>query len=121
MPEAPRTIIDGVAGFNRLPFGLAGNVEYEYVKAKPLGDGFISVPLQEIRFALNKSFADGRWSIAATGLLAGGYSGQTLETLAVGEEPAPSERPMGVPVRSYGSLSLNYFFRRSRRTKGPST
>jgi hypothetical protein len=111
VPEAPRAIVDAVGGLNRLAFGLAAKAEYEYVKAKPLGDGFTGVPLQEIRLALSKGFLDGRWQFSMNGQLNSGYTGQTLETLAVGNEPAPFERPVGVPSRSYASLSAVYTFR----------
>ena len=40
VPEAPRMIVDAVVGTTRLPFGFSGKTEFEYVKAKPLGDGF---------------------------------------------------------------------------------
>ncbi|WP_348269648.1 TonB-dependent receptor [Edaphobacter paludis] len=112
IPEAPRTIIDAVGGLNQLPLGLAVKGEYEYVKAKPLGDGFTGVPLQEIRLALTKSFVDGRWQVSVNGQLNNGYTGQTLETLAVGNETAAFERPVGVPSRSYAVVSANYSFGR---------
>lgn len=90
--------------------GLDAKAEFEYVKAKPLGDGFNGVPVREIRLAINRSFVDGRWVLSLNGQLNNGYSGQTLETLAVGSEPAALEQPVGVPMRSYGSASLSYFF-----------
>jgi hypothetical protein len=112
VPEAPRMIVDAVGGFNRLPFGLDAKAEYEYVKAKPLGDGFNGLPLQEIRLAVRKSFADGRWVASLNGELNSGYTGQSVETLAVGDEPAPFERPVGVPARSYATAAVGYFFGR---------
>jgi len=39
-----------VGALKRLPFGLLAKAEYEYVKAKPLGDGFTGVTLQETAF-----------------------------------------------------------------------
>jgi hypothetical protein len=110
IPEAPRMIADASAGINRLPLGLDLKGEFEYVKAKPLGDGFTGVPLREIRLNLNKPFADGRWLVSLNGQLNNGYTGQTLETLAVGAEPTPFERPTGVPARSYGGGSIKYNF-----------
>jgi hypothetical protein len=95
-----------------LPLNLEAKGEFEYVKAKPLGDGFTGVPVHEIRFAVNRAFADGRWALSLNGQFNSGYSGQTLENLAVGSEPTPHERPAGVPLRSYGSVSLSYFFGR---------
>ncbi len=112
VPEAPRTIVDAVGNVERLSFGLGAKIEYEYVKAKPLGDGFTGLPLQEIRMALTKSFVDGRWQLSLNGQLNRGYTGQTLETLAVGSEPVPFERPVGVPTRSYAALSGVYTFGR---------
>lgn len=112
IPEAPRMMVDAIGGINRLPLGLDAKAEFEYVKAKPLGDGFDGVPVREIRLALNRSFFDGRWLVSLNGLLNNGYTGQTLETLAVGGETEAFERPVGVPLRSYGSISLSYFFGR---------
>ncbi|RZU43478.1 carboxypeptidase-like regulatory domain-containing protein [Edaphobacter modestus] len=112
IPEAPRMIVDVVGGINRLPLGLDAKGEFEYVKAKPLGDGFNGIPVREIRLALNRSFVDGRWLLSLNGQLNNGYTGQTLETLAVGTETEAFERRVGVPLRSYGSVSLSYFFGR---------
>ncbi|MEO8737684.1 MAG: carboxypeptidase-like regulatory domain-containing protein [Edaphobacter sp.] len=110
IPEAPRMIIDAVGRLNRLPAGIEAKTEFEYVKAKPLGDRFNGVPLQEIRLALVKKFSDGRWIASLNGQLNSGYTGQTLETLAVQAETAPFERRVGVPTRSYLAISLGYFF-----------
>jgi hypothetical protein len=109
-PEAPRLIIDSMGTVERLPFGSAAKAEYEYVGEKPLGDGFHGVPVQEIRLGLERSFADGRWMLLLHGELASGASGQTLETFALPGEPVPFERIVGVPLRSYGSISLRYQF-----------
>ncbi len=109
-PEAPRTIVDALGSLNQLPLGLAAKVEYEYVKAKPLGDGFTGDPLQEIRLNVNKSYQDGRWQFSLDGQLNSGYTGQTLETLAIGTEPAAFERPVGVPTRSFAAVSVAYAF-----------
>jgi hypothetical protein len=68
------------------------------------------VPVQEIRFGLEKPIGDGRWIFLLSGDLASGASGQTLETFALPGEPAPFERIVGVPLRSYGSVSLRYQF-----------
>ena len=112
IPEAPRTIVDAVGGWNRLPFGLDAKGEFGYVKAKPLGDGFTGLPVREIRLEVSRGFHDGRWRIAVNGQLNNGYSGQTVETLAVGREPIAVKRIVGVPLRSYGGASVNYFFGR---------
>ena len=111
IPEAPRLILDAVASANRLPFHLPLRGEYEFVKAKPLGDGFTGVPVTEVRGAVLRPFLEDRMSIAANFLIANGYTGQTTEVLALPTEPAPFERIVGVPLKSYVSLSLTYYFK----------
>jgi hypothetical protein len=49
--------------------------EFEYVKAKPLGDGFTGVPVREIRGAALRPFLENRMSIGANFLLASSYVG----------------------------------------------
>jgi Carboxypeptidase regulatory-like domain len=112
IPEAPRMIIDAIGSFNRLPYGFRLRGEYEYVKAKQLGDGFTGIPVTEIRGALLRTFLEERTSIAANFLIASGYTGQTTETLALPGEPAPSERMVGVPLKSYVGLSWTFYFKR---------
>jgi Carboxypeptidase regulatory-like domain len=112
VPEAPRLIWDAVGHYDRLPLGLRALGEFEYVGAKPLGDGFTGVRNREIRGSLHKSFGEGRMDAALSFLLASGYSGQTLETLALPMDPAPFERITGVPLKSYVSLSWTYNFGR---------
>jgi hypothetical protein len=112
VPEAPRTIWDAVASENHLPFRLQARGEFEYVKAKPLGDGFTGVPVREIRGAVQRPFLESRMSIGANFLLASGYTGQTTETLALTTDPFPFERVVGVPLKSYVSLSWTYYFKK---------
>jgi carboxypeptidase family protein len=112
VPEAPRLIFDTVASANRLPLHLRARAEYEYVKAKPLGDGFTGVPVSEFRGAVLRPFLEDRMSIALNFLIADGYTGQTTEILALPNEPEPFEREVGVPLKSYLSLSLTYYFKR---------
>jgi hypothetical protein len=112
LPEAPRTIWDAVASENQLPFHLQARGEFEYVKAKPLGDGFNGVPVREIRGAVLRPFLENRMSIGANFLLASGYTGQTTETLALSTDPFPFERIVGVPLKSYVSLSWTYYFKK---------
>jgi hypothetical protein len=112
IPEAPRTIIDAVGSVNRLPWNLRLRGEYEFVKAKPLGDGFTGVPVNEFRGAVLRTFGENRMSIAANFLIATGYTGQTTEALALPSEPAPFERVVGVPLKSYLGLSWTYYFKR---------
>ena len=56
--------------------------EYEYVRAKPLGDGFNGVPVTEFRGAVLRPFREDRMSVAANFLIANGYTGQTTEVLS---------------------------------------
>jgi len=112
VPEAPRMIWDAVASENQLPLHLQVRGELEYVKAKPLGDGFTGVPVREIRGAVLRPFLENRMSIGANFLLANGYTGQTTETLALPTDPVPFERIVGVPLKSYVSLSWTYYLKK---------
>jgi len=112
VPEAPRAIWDAVGSENQLPFHLQARGEFEYVKAKPLGDGFTGAPVREIRGAVLRPFLENRMSVGASFLLASGYTGQTTETLALATEPSPFERVVGVPLKSYVSLNWTYYFRK---------
>jgi hypothetical protein len=82
-PEAPRLIIDALGTINHLPFGLQARAEFEEVGAKPLGDGFTSVPVKEFRGALVRSFLQRRMDLGVNFLIASGFTGQTTEILAV--------------------------------------
>ena len=110
VPEAPRTIVDAVASENHLPLGLQVRGEFEFVKAKPLGDGFVGVPVYEFRGALLRPFLENRMSIGANFLIASGYTGQTTETIPDQPAPCPVECVVGVPLKSYVSLSWTYYF-----------
>jgi hypothetical protein len=112
VPEAPRNIWDAVGSVNKLPLRLQARGEFEFVKAKPLGDGFTGVPVTEIRGAVLRPFLESRMSLAANFLIAHGYTGQTTEVLALPSEPEPFERIVGVPLKSYLSLSLTYYFKK---------
>ena len=109
-PEAPRTIFDVLGTWDKVPFRLQARGEFEYAGANPLGDSLISVPVKEFRFALIRSFADGRMSAGVNLAVATGYTGQTTEVLSLGEA-VPSERIVGVRNPSYVSLSYSYNFR----------
>ena len=111
-PEAPRTILDVAGTTEKLPWRLQGRAEFEYVGAKPLGDGFTGAAVKEFRFALLRPFADGRMSVAMNLFIGSGYTGQTTEEFALPEETAPFERVVGVRVPSYVSFSYTYHFRR---------
>lgn len=110
IPEAPRAIWDAVASANRLPFRLQAKAEFEYVKAKPLGDRFVGVPVRELRGAVSRSFFENRVSLGANFFVANGYTGQTTETLASPSGTTPAEREVGVPLKSFISLNCMYSF-----------
>ena len=112
VPEAPRLIWDAVGSLSKLPLRLQARGEFEFVKAKPLGDGFTGVPVTEVRGAVLRPFLENRMSIGANFLIAGGYTGQTTEVLALPNDPEPFERVVGVPLKSYVSLSWTYYFRK---------
>lgn len=110
IPEAPRLIWDAVANVDRLPLGLRARSEFEHVGRKPLGDGFTAVPVREFRGAILRPFDEGRMSLGLNFLLASGFTGQTLETLALPSDPASLERIVGVPLKSYVSVTWTYTF-----------
>jgi hypothetical protein len=112
IPEAPRLICDFLGSINRLPLGLRARGEFEYVGRKPLGDDFTAIPVREFRGSVVRSFSKQRFETAVSFLRAFGYTGQTLETLQLSGDPAPVERVVGVPLKSYVSLSFTYHFRR---------
>jgi hypothetical protein len=80
------------------------------VGCKPLGDGFTGVAVREVRGALLRPFGDGRTSVGVNFYLPSGYTGQTLETLALPTDPEPFERIVGVPTKPYVSLTFTYYF-----------
>jgi hypothetical protein len=110
IPEAPRFIWDTLASITKLPLHLQLRGEYEYVRAKPLGDGFIGVPVNEFRGALLRPFLENRMSLAANFLIASGYTGQTTEVLSYPAGTVATEQIVGVPLKSYISLSWTYYF-----------
>jgi hypothetical protein len=112
IPEAPRFIWDTLMSITRLPLRLQFRGEYEYVRAKPLGDGFIGVPVNEFRGALLRPFLENRMSLAANFLMASGYTGQTTEVISYPPDTAPIEQIVGVPLKSYVSVSCTYYFKK---------
>jgi len=86
--------------------------EFEYVKAKPLGDGFTGLAVTEIRGTVLRPFLEDRVSVAVNFLIAHGYTGQTTQTLALFNETTPVERVVGVPLKSHVGLSLTYYFKK---------
>ncbi|MBV8844082.1 MAG: TonB-dependent receptor [Bryobacterales bacterium] len=112
IPEAPRLIVDVLGTVDRLPFHLQARAEFEEVGRKPLGDGFISVPVREFRGALVRQFLDGKLDAGVHFQIASGYTGQTTEILALPGESDPFERVVGVYLPSYATVSAAYHFRR---------
>lgn len=110
VPEAPRMIWDAVASENNLPFHLQVRGEFEFVKGKPLGDGFVGEAVTEVRGAVIRPFLANRMSLGANFLVASGSTGQTTETIPTQAAPCPVECIVGVPLRSYVSLSWTYYF-----------
>ncbi|HEX8892063.1 MAG TPA: carboxypeptidase-like regulatory domain-containing protein [Terriglobales bacterium] len=122
VPEAPRLIWDAVGAINRLPFRLRARGEFEYVGRKFLGNDDLgsvltAVPVREFRGSLGRSFAEGRFDLGVNFLLADGYTGQTVESLALpGETGGAFSRIVGVPLKSYVSASFAYRFGQSHRS-----
>jgi len=112
VPEAPRLIVDVLGTLDRLPFALHARAEFEEVGAKPLGDGFVSVPVREFRGALVRSFRGGKIQAGVQFQVASGYTGQTTEVLALPGETDAFERVVGVFLPSYASASFSYHFGR---------
>jgi len=110
LPEAPRMIFDFLGGVDRLPWGLRARGEFEEVGRKPLGDGFVSVPVKEFRGSLGRAFANGRVNAGVNFMVARGFTGQTTEVLALPGEGSAFERVVGVRARSYGTVSVSYRF-----------
>lgn len=113
IPEAPRLIVDLLGTLEHLPFKLQARAEFEQVGRKPLGDGFVSVPVREFRGALVRQFGD-RLQVGVNFLIASGYTGQTTEVLALPGEADASERVVGVYLPSYATVSVRYRFGREK-------
>lgn len=111
-PEAPRTIFDALGTVDRLPLHLRARGEFEYVGRKPLGDGFDSRAVGELRIAVMRSFLNEALDVGFNGLVASGYTGQTTEILALPSDPAPFERVVGVRLVSFAGASVSYHFGR---------
>jgi hypothetical protein len=112
VPEAPRLIVDVLGTLDRLPFHLQARAEFEEVGRKPLGSGFVSVPVREFRGALVRSFQGGKIQVGVHFQVASGYTGQTTEVLALPGEGGAFERVVGVYVPSYATASFSYHFGR---------
>ena len=114
-PEAPRLIWDMQGTIDRLPFHLSLRGEYEEVGRKPLGDGFVAVPVREFRGAIMRRFDSRGLDVGLSLFLASGYGGQTVENLALPGEAAPFDRITGFPLKPYVTASLTYHFGRWNR------
>ncbi len=110
--EAPRLIVDVLGTLDRLPFKLHARAEFEEVGRRPLGDGFVSVPVREFRGALARQFMNGKLDAGVHFQIASGYTGQTTEVLALPQEGDAFERVTGVYIPSYASVSFSYHFGR---------
>ncbi len=108
VPEAPRTIFDALTTFDKMPLGMQGRGEYEYVGHKFLDAGnpnhparYEAIPVGETRLAVMRPFLNGRLQLGAASEIARGYTGQTTETMApgwrMGQVPycAPGSGPSG--------------------------
>jgi hypothetical protein len=109
VPEAPPLILDVLGTVDRLPFHLKARGEFEQVGRKPLGDGFVGVPVKELRGSLVRPFWKGRLDAGVNFLLAKGYTGQTTEVISLNGADG-SERIVGVRIPSYASTSLTLHF-----------
>jgi hypothetical protein len=70
------------------------------------------VPVIEVRGALLRPFLENRMSLGANFLIASGYGGQTTETIPSQPGPCPIEYVVGVPLKSYVSVSWTYYFKK---------
>ena len=109
--ECPRTIFDGLVTLDKVPLGFHARGEYEYVGHKILDAGnsqnswqqLEAIPVGETRLAVVRNFLDGRLELAANGLLARGYTGQTTETIAPLASGAPWQVGDSIPNCPAGS------------------
>jgi hypothetical protein len=99
-----------LATVDRLPGHLVARGEYEQVGRKPLGDGFVAVPVREFRGAVIRSFPRKSMDLGLNFLIASGYGGQTLETLSLPGEGDAFERVTGFPLKSYATGSVTFHF-----------
>lgn len=117
--EAPRTIFDLLGNTQRLPLHLQARGEFEFVGRKPLGTGCnpdpaaqcVGTSVREFRAALVRPFLDNRLDVGVNMLIAGGYTGQTIENFY----PSEFQQVVGVRIPSYASLNLTWKFGRSAR------
>jgi hypothetical protein len=101
-----------VGSITKLPLRLQLRSEIEYVQAKPLGNGFVGVPVTEVRGAVLRPFLENRMSLGANFMMADGYTGQMTEVLSYPSDLTPTEQVVGVPLKSYVSASFTYYFKK---------
>ncbi|MFY9728194.1 MAG: TonB-dependent receptor [Bryobacteraceae bacterium] len=135
-PEAPRSIGDVSATYQKLPFHLQAKGEFEYVGRKVVGNGCdesspsdltsycLGMPDKEFRLAVVRPFLEGKINVGANLMIASGFTGQTTENFATNYAPGqvglvngavpanPVAEVVGVRIPSYASLSLTYRFGR---------
>lgn len=75
-PEAPRLIWDVLATVDDLPFHLLARGEYQQVGLKPLGGGFIAVPVRGFRGAAIRPSPSRGLDVGINLLLANGMAGK---------------------------------------------
>jgi Carboxypeptidase regulatory-like domain len=115
-PEAPRTIFDLLGIAQKLPLRLEARGEFEYVGRKPLGTGCapdlnaqcVGTPVKEFRAAVVRPFLNRRLDVGVNMLIAGGYTGQTIENFY----PSAIQQVAGVRIPSYASVNVTYKFGR---------
>jgi hypothetical protein len=113
-PEAPRTIFDLLGIAQKLPFRLQARGEFEYVGRKPLGAGCapnlnaecVGTSVREFRAAVVRPFLDRRLNVGVNMLIAGGYTGQTIENFY----PSSIQEVVGVRIPSYASINITCNF-----------
>jgi len=77
-----------------------------------VGDGFVGVPVREVRGGVLRPFKANHMSFGVNFLIASGYTGQTTETIPFEGGTWPVECIVGVPLKSYVSASWSYYFGR---------
>ena len=110
LPEAPRLIWDFSATSIRLPASFKASAEFEYVGRKPLGEGFIARAEKTLNAQVIRSLGE-RLDAGLNLVLANGFSGQTLETLSLPDEPVPFERIVGIRKASFVGVTFSYRLR----------
>jgi hypothetical protein len=108
VPEAPRLIWDFYGSTDRLPMKLQASVGFSYVGKRPLGDGFVAVPVQELSESLERSLREGRITVGGQFVIGRGFTGQTLE-----QDPGGLERIVG--VRNTSRVGATVKFNLARR------